>query len=111
MDAGAALGTALGVNAEPRIRTVAAAVGVAVVIRESALALSALKLVGAAYLRGLGLQAVRAVHLQSSPDPEVGENAARGLMSLRSGCASFPDLTRGWISYFPRINALADADG
>lgn len=46
----AALGTSLGVNAGLLIWTVAAALGIAAVVRESAVAFTVLKLVGAAYL-------------------------------------------------------------
>ena len=46
----AALGTSLGVNTGLLIWTVAAALGVAAVVRESAVAFTVLKLVGAVYL-------------------------------------------------------------
>jgi threonine/homoserine/homoserine lactone efflux protein len=56
----AALGTSLGVCAGLAVWTLAAAVGVASVVRASAVAFIALKLIGAAYLVWLGLQALRA---------------------------------------------------
>lgn len=56
----ASFGTALGVNAGLLIWTVAAALGVAALVRESAVAFTALKLVGAAYLIWLGVQALLA---------------------------------------------------
>lgn len=56
----AALGTALGVNAGLSVWTIAAALGVASLLRASDVAFTALKLIGAAYLIWLGLQAIRA---------------------------------------------------
>jgi RhtB (resistance to homoserine/threonine) family protein len=56
----AALGTALGVNAGIAVWTLAAALGVASVVRASDVAFNALKLIGAAYLIWLGVQALRA---------------------------------------------------
>jgi RhtB (resistance to homoserine/threonine) family protein len=56
----AALGTALGVNAGLAVWTVACALGVASIIEASDVAFTALKLVGAAYLIWLGVQALRA---------------------------------------------------
>ncbi len=55
-----ALGTSLGVSAGLSVWTVAAALGVASVVRASAVAFTVLKLVGACYLMWLGLQALRA---------------------------------------------------
>lgn len=62
----AALGTSLGVNTGLVIWTVAAALGVAAVVRESALAFSVLKLLGAAYLVWLGVQALLAARRRSA---------------------------------------------
>jgi RhtB (resistance to homoserine/threonine) family protein len=56
----AALGTSLGVSAGLSVWTLAAAVGLASVIRSSAVAFTALKLIGALYLVWLGLRALRA---------------------------------------------------
>lgn len=56
----AALGTSLGVSAGLAVWTLAAAVGVASVLRTSTLAFTALKLVGALYLIWLGAEALRA---------------------------------------------------
>ena len=56
----AALGTALGVNAGLSVWTIAAALGVASLLRASDVAFTALKLIGAAYLIWLGFQALRA---------------------------------------------------
>src|ERR1035438_3871158 len=55
-----ALGTAFGVNAGLLVWTAASAFGVASVVRESAVAFNVLKIVGAAYLVWLGVQAMRA---------------------------------------------------
>ncbi len=66
---GAALGTAFGVNAGLLVWTVAAAFGVAAIVRESAVAFTVLKLVGAAYLVWLGLQALRAARERSAHAP------------------------------------------
>src|SRR5919201_4345644 len=55
-----ALGTALGVGAGLSVWTVASAFGVASLVRASDAAFTALKLIGAAYLIWLGLQALRA---------------------------------------------------
>lgn len=64
----AALGTALGVNAGLVIWTVAAALGVAAIVRESAVAFSVLKILGAAYLLWLGVQALRAARRRTTHD-------------------------------------------
>jgi RhtB (resistance to homoserine/threonine) family protein len=55
-----AIGTALGVNAGLLVWTLASAFGVASVVRASDEAFTALKLIGAAYLIWLGVQAFRA---------------------------------------------------
>jgi len=65
----AALGTSLGVNTGLLIWTVAAALGVAAVVRESAVAFTILKLVGAVYLVWLGLQALRAARRHAVAEP------------------------------------------
>jgi threonine/homoserine/homoserine lactone efflux protein len=62
---GAALGTGFGVSAGLLVWTAAAALGVAAVVRESAVAFTVLKLVGAAYLVWLGAGALRAALLRS----------------------------------------------
>jgi threonine/homoserine/homoserine lactone efflux protein len=69
---GAALGTGFGVSAGLLIWTLAAALGVAAVVRESAVAFTVLKLVGAAYLVWLGVGALRAALLRSghAVDPD-----------------------------------------
>jgi RhtB (resistance to homoserine/threonine) family protein len=76
-----ALGTSLGVNAGLLIWTVAAAFGVAAVVRESAVAFMLLKLVGALYLIWLGLQSLRAAarrsHREDADDPKTRRGGAR----------------------------------
>jgi threonine/homoserine/homoserine lactone efflux protein len=56
----AALGTSLGVGTGLAVWTVAAAVGVASVLRASDVAFTVLKLAGAIYLVWLGVQSIRA---------------------------------------------------
>jgi RhtB (resistance to homoserine/threonine) family protein len=86
----AALGTALGVNLGLVVWTVAAALGLAAVVRASAVAFTALKLIGAAYLIWLGVHALRVARRQSAT--AVGGSArARhlgGLGGFRQGLAS-----------------------
>lgn len=79
----AALGTSLGVGAGLSLWTLAAAVGVASVLRASAVAFTALKLIGAVYLIWLGVQALRAArHTRSDAQPLI---ASRPEMSARGG--------------------------
>ena len=63
----AALATALGINLGVAIWTVAAALGVAALVRSSPTAFTALKLAGAAYLAYLGIQAIRKAGAGRSP--------------------------------------------
>lgn len=87
----AALGTSLGVNTGLVIWTVAAALGIAAVVRESALAFSALKLLGAAYLVWLGVRALLAARRRSVHDASRsrGPNASVGArMGFRQGLLS-----------------------
>jgi RhtB (resistance to homoserine/threonine) family protein len=88
---GAALGTSLGVNTGLLIWTVAAALGVAAVVRESAVAFTVLKLVGAVYLVWLGLQALRAARRASAHEPlRATQPSARvgALLGFRQGLLS-----------------------
>ena len=80
---GAALGTSLGVNTGLLIWTVAAAFGVAALVRESALAFTVLKLMGAAYLIWLGLGALRAARRRSAHEPLGGPYRGAPLGALR----------------------------
>jgi threonine/homoserine/homoserine lactone efflux protein len=81
---GAALGTSLGVNAGLLIWTVAAALGVAALVRESAVAFTAVKAFGALYLIWLGVQALWAARRRSPDTPEHRE-AAAGRMGMAGG--------------------------
>ncbi len=86
-----ALATSLGVNTGLLIWTVAAALGIAAVVRESAVAFTVLKLVGAAYLVWLGIGALRAARRHAAPEalptsrpsPRVG-----ALLGYRQGLLS-----------------------
>jgi RhtB (resistance to homoserine/threonine) family protein len=87
----AALGTSLGVNTGLLIWTVAAALGVAAVVRESAVAFTVLKLVGAVYLVWLGVQALRAARRHAGPEPaHATRRSARvgALLGFRQGLLS-----------------------
>lgn len=78
----------MGVNTGLLIWTVAAALGVAATVRESAVAFTVLKLVGAAYLVWLGLQALRAARRHSAHQSvHAGESSTRvdGLLGFRQG--------------------------
>jgi RhtB (resistance to homoserine/threonine) family protein len=80
----AGLGTSLGVSAGLLLWTLAAAVGVASVVRSSAVAFTALKLIGALYLVWLGLQALRAAG-HAAAGEEASKAAARPAMGLLGG--------------------------
>lgn len=87
----AALGTALGVNVGLVVWTIAAALGLAAVVRASDVAFTALKLIGALYLIWLGIQALRAARRHSAT--AVTGSAARsrrlgGFGAFRQGLAS-----------------------
>ena len=87
----AALGTSLGVNTGLLIWTVAAALGVAAVVRESAVAFTVLKLVGAVYLVWLGLQALRAARRHAAPEALHATRQSRrvgALLGFRQGLLS-----------------------
>lgn len=77
----AALGTSLGVNTGLAIWTVAAALGVASLVRASDIAFTTLKLLGAAYLVWLGVQAIRAARRAASDAPSDEPAERRGLDS------------------------------
>ncbi len=80
----AALGTSLGVSAGLSVWTLAAAVGVASVVRASAVAFTVLKLIGALYLIWLGVQALRAAGHAAAGEPE-STRGARPAMSALGG--------------------------
>jgi RhtB (resistance to homoserine/threonine) family protein len=87
----AALGTSLGVSAGLSVWTLAAAVGVASVLRASEVAFTVLKLVGALYLVWLGLQALRAAH-HAAADQHGSVPAAR------PGMGAFGGFRQGFLS-------------
>ncbi len=79
----AAFGTSFGVSAGLAVWTVAAAVGVASIVRASAVAFTVLKLVGALYLVWLGIQALRAAGHSVTGAGSLTAN--RPAMSARGG--------------------------
>jgi RhtB (resistance to homoserine/threonine) family protein len=87
----AALGTALGVNLGLVLWTLAAAFGLAAVVRASSVAFTTLKLVGAAYLIWLGVQALRAArHHSATAGTSSGVRSRRlgGVGGFRQGLTS-----------------------
>lgn len=96
----AAFGTSLGVSAGLSVWTLAAAIGVASVVRASAVAFTVLKLIGALYLVWLGLQALRAAgHTESGGrSPTGGKPAMGALGGFRQGFLS--DLANPKIGIF-----------
>jgi RhtB (resistance to homoserine/threonine) family protein len=97
----AALATSLGVNTGLLIWTIAAAFGLAAVVRESAVAFTILKLVGAAYLVWLGVQALYAARRHSSDGPLMSADPGRrvgALLGFRQGL--FSDLANPKIAVF-----------
>lgn len=96
----AAFGTSLGVSAGLSVWTLSAAVGVASVVRASALAFTVLKLIGALYLVWLGLQALRAAgHTESGARPPTANKPAMGALGgFRQGLLS--DLANPKIGIF-----------
>jgi RhtB (resistance to homoserine/threonine) family protein len=86
----AGLGTSLGVCTGLFLWTVAAAFGVASVLRASDVAFTALKLVGAAYLVWLGVQAFRAARVPAAPgDAGAPGGASAGTyLGFRQGLLS-----------------------
>jgi RhtB (resistance to homoserine/threonine) family protein len=98
----AALATAFGVNAGLLVWTVAASVGLAAVVRESAIAFTVLKLIGAAYLVWLGLAALRAMG-RRSPDAQVfSAGPSRSSFATATGFRQglFSDLSNPKIAVF-----------
>jgi RhtB (resistance to homoserine/threonine) family protein len=80
----AALGASAGVGAGLSVWTLAAAVGLASVIRASEVAFTVLKVAGALYLMWLGFQALRAAR-HAPADDEARRTAARPDMGARGG--------------------------
>jgi RhtB (resistance to homoserine/threonine) family protein len=79
----AGFGTSIGVSAGIAVWTLAAAVGVASLVRASAVAFTVLKLIGALYLIWLGLQALRAARHTGSAARL--SSASTSPMSARGG--------------------------
>ena len=79
----AAMGTALGVNTGLSVWVLASAFGIASVVRASDVAFTALKLIGAAYLIWLGIQALRAAGRGGSH--ATAEPGDRALLDARGG--------------------------
>ncbi len=84
----AGLGTSLGVSAGLSLWTIAAAVGIASLVRTSEVAFTVLKLVGALYLIWLGVQALRAA---GRPPGDAHPSAGRAGTGWDAGWG------RGWI--------------
>jgi RhtB (resistance to homoserine/threonine) family protein len=97
----AALGTSLGVSAGLSVWTLAAAVGVASVLRASDLAFTVLKLAGALYLVWLGVQALRAARLAAG-DEQASLAPPRPAMGALGGFRQglFSDLANPKIGVF-----------
>lgn len=95
-----AFGTSLGVSTGLAVWTLAAALGVASVVRASYVAFTVLKLIGALYLVWLGLQALRAArHAGSDARPSpAGNPAMSALGGFRQGLLS--DLANPKIGIF-----------
>ena len=94
-----AYGTAFGVSTGLLLWTVAAAVGIAALIRASAVAFTVVKLIGAAYLVWLGVQAWR--HARGPSELIAGAGAPRSASlwgGFRQGIAS--DLANPKIAVF-----------
>ncbi len=95
-----AFGTSLGVSAGLSVWTLAAALGVASVVRASALAFTVLKLIGALYLVWLGLRALCAAgHTETGARPPTADKPAMGALGgFRQGLLS--DLANPKIGIF-----------
>jgi threonine/homoserine/homoserine lactone efflux protein len=74
----AALATAVGINAGVAVWTLAAAVGLAAVVRRSDAVFTVIKVFGAIYLTYLGIQTLLAAR-QAQPDPDLPSRSARTL--------------------------------
>jgi RhtB (resistance to homoserine/threonine) family protein len=97
----AGVGTSLGVSAGLSIWTIAAAIGVASLVRASEVAFTVLKLAGALYLVWLGIQALRAAGRELSggdPSGVSGRSALTARGGFRQGFLS--DLANPKIGIF-----------
>jgi threonine/homoserine/homoserine lactone efflux protein len=97
----AALATSFGVNAGLLVWTLAAAFGVAAVVRASAVAFTVLKVAGACYLAWLGLQALRAAWRRDG-HPLASTGRSRRALGTLSGFRQglFSDLANPKIAVF-----------
>ena len=96
-----ALGTSLGVSAGLSVWTLAAAAGVASLLRASAVAFTVLKLIGALYLVWLGIQALRAARradIDADAQRAAGRAASGAVGGFRQGFLS--DLANPKIGIF-----------
>lgn len=80
-----ALGTSLGVSAGLAVWTLAAALGVASLVRASEVAFTTLKLVGALYLIWLGMQALRAAGRGYDDAADAPGSSRRRALGARGG--------------------------
>ena len=111
-----ALATALGVNTGLMVWTVCAALGIAAVVRASAVAFTLLKLVGAAYLVYLGAQALRAAARHGRGEPAAanvpGRHGHGALSGYRQGLLSNlanPKIAVFFTSLLPQFVASREA--
>jgi RhtB (resistance to homoserine/threonine) family protein len=103
-----ALSTSLGVVSGLAVWTVAAALGVAAVLRASEVAFTTLKLVGAAYLIWLGIQALRASGRERAPGELLEGSPSPALRSYRQGLFSNlanPKIAAFFTSFLPQFIA------
>ena len=86
----AGLATAFGVAAGLLVWTIASALGIAAVVHASATAYETLKLIGAAYLVWLGIQALRSAgrHATARPEAEAGVRRLDARRGFRQGLIS-----------------------
>jgi RhtB (resistance to homoserine/threonine) family protein len=96
----AALATSFGVSTGLLVWTIAAAVGVASVVRASEVAFTVLKVIGAVYLVWLGIQALRAAgHESAASLAQAGRKPSMGALGgFRQGL--FSDLANPKIGIF-----------
>ncbi len=112
----AAVFTALGINAGIAVWTVAAALGVATILRASAPAFMALKILGSVYLIYLGLQAFGLFQRRGKPQSEIAparaESSAGGGAPFRQGLLSNlfnPKIGVFFTSFIPQFITPGDS--
>jgi len=108
-----ALATSVGVTCGLAVWSLAAAVGVAALLRRSEPAFTALKLVGALYLAWLGIQALRMAWSGGEPEPMAAPTslirARRGLRQGFLSNLSNPKIAVFFTSFLPQF-APADSN-